>query len=85
MKLDKLTLKELNLLKSRLPERYNPLVREAYLMLNGKEIGERSVFNFFAGKTYTVAMHNAVLHVAEVYQNETLTLKKRTQGLIQSK
>ena len=82
MKKQRLTKEELQLLKGKLPKRYNPLVRDAYLKQTGKEIKQRAVFSFFAGETYTEALHNAALHVAEVYQNELTVLTKRTNDLI---
>lgn len=84
MSIKKISKKELLLLKQKLPRKYNELVRKAYLEQVGEEISERVIYRFFSGTTYSSELHNAALHVAEVYQNELTILRKRTGDLINS-
>ncbi|HWK58143.1 MAG TPA: hypothetical protein VNQ80_12425 [Parapedobacter sp.] len=77
-----LTQDELNALKAKMPDKYVPKVMEAYADLTGKSISRRTVYNFFSGETYTIALHNATLYVAEKNRQTVTTLKKRTSDII---
>lgn len=80
-----LTKNELKALRARLPKRYVSEVQKAYYEQNGAEIGERTIFRFFAGTSYSELLHSAILHVAEVYQTEWNRLSKRTNDILSRK
>ena len=77
-----LTKDELTALKAKMTDKYVAKVIEAYQDLTGKSISKRTVFSFFAGKTYTIPLHNATLCVAEKNRQAVSTLKKRTSEII---
>lgn len=77
-----LTKEELKAIKAKMPEKYVNKVIEAYHDLTGKPISRRTVFSFFAGKTYTIPLHNATLCVAEKTRQTVSVLKKRTSDII---
>ena len=77
-----LTIEVLTALKAKMPEKYVNKVIDAYHDLTGKPISRRTIFSFFAGKTYTIPLHNATLCVAEKNRQAVSTLKKRTSDII---
>jgi len=77
-----LTKEELRSLKDAMPEKYVSKVIRAYFEITGEPISRYTIFRFFAGKTYSIALHNATLHVAEKNREAISTLKKRTSDII---
>lgn len=67
--------KELSELKKRLPRGYFKKTLEKV------DLSERSVANFFAGKSYNLDIHRAAVEVAEEFEIERNAVIKRSKAI----